>query len=91
MPNFNGIEVARWLIDKRFSGKMILMTGHHAGFLSAARVSLEQEIGVNIATLEKPARVEQILELIRTRHIRSPDEICLEKIVPRGDTARISS
>ena len=72
MPNFDGIEVARWLIGRQFKGKLILMTGHHPHFLNAARVSLEQQIGTNIATLPKPARIEQVLEVIRDGQVRTP-------------------
>ena len=36
MPDFNGMEVARWLIDKGFDGKLVFMTGYHPNFLSAA-------------------------------------------------------
>ncbi len=64
MPEFNGVDVARWLSDKHFDGKLVFMTGYHPTFLKAARSSVEREIDAEVATLEKPARVEQILRIV---------------------------
>jgi len=71
MPALNGIEVARWLTEKRFNGKLIFMTGYHPDFLSAARLSVEQQTDAVVTTLEKPARVEQILGVIGGGSARS--------------------
>ena len=64
MPDFDGIQVARWLVEKRFKGRLVFMTGHDTCFLRAARISVQQETEADVVTLEKPARVEQILDLI---------------------------
>ena len=64
MPGFNGIDVARWLGDKHFAGKLVFMTGYHPNFLGAARSSVEQQLDAEVATLEKPARVEQIFAIL---------------------------
>ena len=64
MPEFNGIDVANWLVDKRFNGKLVFMTGYDRAFLSAARSSLKPRTEADIATLEKPARTNQIREIL---------------------------
>ena len=64
MPEFNGIEVARWLVDRQFDGKLVFMTGYHPDFLTAACSSVGQQIDAQITTLAKPARVAQIQEVI---------------------------
>jgi CheY-like chemotaxis protein len=64
MPEFNGVDVARWLGDKHFDGKLVFMTGYHPNFLGAARRSVERQIDAEVTTLEKPARVEQILRIL---------------------------
>lgn len=63
MPDMNGMDVARRLSDMGFNGKLVFMTGHDRTFLNAARAAV---IGsdVEVVTLVKPARVEQIREIV---------------------------
>ena len=63
MPEWDGIDVAKWLIEKRFNGKLVFMTGRDPTFLAAARAAVLRG-GAHVVTLEKPARVEQIRDLL---------------------------
>ena len=67
MPDLDGIEVANWLSKKDFRGKLVFMTAHDPTFLTAARTSIAARIEATVATLEKPARVEEIRELLDER------------------------
>ncbi|MDH3700047.1 MAG: response regulator [Alphaproteobacteria bacterium] len=69
MPDLDGIEVANWLSKKGFNGKLVFMTGHDPTFLAAARTSIEPRIEATVATLEKPARVEDIRALLDERRV----------------------
>jgi len=60
MPDLDGLEIAKWLSEQNFSGKLIFMTGHDPAFLTAAKGVVEDRITASIATLEKPARIEEI-------------------------------
>ena len=70
MPDIDGIDVAKWLIEKGFNGKLVFMTGHDPTFLAAARaVAMRGE--AHVVTLEKPARVDQIRELLNEQRGKS--------------------
>ena len=63
MPDFNGMDVARWLVERGFNGKLVFITGCGPAFLDAAR-AVAWRSKAEIATLEKPARVDQIRDLV---------------------------
>lgn len=65
MPDFDGIEVSNWLSEKRFSGTLVFMSGFDPAYLTAARTFAQRRSKAKVATLEKPARVEEFLELLR--------------------------
>lgn len=69
MPDLDGMEVANWLSKKDFRGKLVFMTAHDPTFLTAARTSIEPRIEATVATLEKPARVEEIRALLDERRL----------------------
>lgn len=64
MPDFDGIEVARWLLKKRFTGKLVFMTGGNPKYLTTARDLVEGYGEISVATLEKPFRVNEVRELV---------------------------
>ena len=64
MPEMDGLEVAKWLLDKGFDGKLVFMTGHDRTFLDAARAVM-WDSEADVVTLEKPARIDQIRDLLR--------------------------
>ena len=64
MPDMNGIEVTKWLSEKRFNGKLVLMTGRDPSVLSVAQLIAEQRSEAKVATLEKPFRLHEIRELL---------------------------
>jgi DNA-binding response OmpR family regulator len=70
MPDMDGIEVANWLAEKRFNGKLVFMTARDPTFLSAAYAAAER-IEADIATLEKPARVNEIRALVNEQRVIS--------------------
>ena len=63
MPGFDGIDAAKWLIDKGFNGKLVFMTGHNSTFLDAA-CAVARHSEADIATLVKPVRVNEICDLV---------------------------
>ncbi len=70
MPDLDGIEVANWLIEKRFNGKLVFMTGRDPTFLAAARAAaLRGE--AHVVTLEKPARADRIRALLKEQRGKS--------------------
>lgn len=62
MPEMNGMAVAQWLLEKRFNGKLVFMTGHDRTFLNAARAAV-WDMEADVVSLEKPARIDQIRNL----------------------------
>lgn len=69
MPDINGVEVAKWLSKKHFNGKLVFMTGHDPSLLSAAQNAVQPRLEATVATLQKPARVEQIRALLNEQPV----------------------
>ena len=74
MPDLDGLEIAKWLTEQNFSGRLIFMTGHDPAFLTAAKTVVEDRISAAIATLEKPARIEEIRAVLEgpKEHVSAP-------------------
>ena len=70
MPDLDGIDLAKWLIEKRFDGKLVFMTGHDPTYLAAAR-AVAMRGDAHVVTLEKPARIERIRELLKEQRGKS--------------------
>ena len=64
MPELNGVEVTKWLAEKCFNGKLVLMTGRDPSVMTAAQRIAEERSGAEVATLEKPFRVSEVRELL---------------------------
>jgi two-component system response regulator (stage 0 sporulation protein F) len=65
MPVMHGMEVANWLSEKRFNGQLVFMTGRDPALMDAVRSSVDPHIEADVATLEKPARVNEIREILK--------------------------
>ena len=74
MPGMDGMAVARWLSQKSFAGKLVFMTGHDRTFLAAACAAMRGS-DAEVLTLEKPARIERIRELLQVRGGKSQKQL----------------
>ena len=70
MPDMDGFEVAKWLSEKRFKGKLVFMTERNPAFLSDAYVATQGSES-EFCTLEKPARVNEIRALLNEQRAGS--------------------
>ncbi len=64
MLDFDGIDVANWLSKRKFNGKIVFMTGRDSSYLERARKVMEDGGDANVATLEKPFRVNEVRDLL---------------------------
>jgi CheY-like chemotaxis protein len=62
MPELDGIDVAHWLIEKRFNGKLVFMTGHDPTYLAAARAAARRG-EAHVATLESDVTERRVFGL----------------------------
>lgn len=64
MPDMDGFEVANWLSERGFDGKLVFVSGHDARFSAMARRLAEARGTAEVITLGKPIRVNQIREVL---------------------------
>ena len=64
MPDMDGVEVTEWLTEKRFAGKLVLMTGRDPATMQTARRIAEKRGGATVATLEKPFRLNELRQVL---------------------------
>lgn len=64
MPDMDGFEVASWLSERGFDGKLVFVSGHDARFATMARRLAEARGEAEVVTLAKPIRVNQIREVL---------------------------
>ncbi|MDF1881044.1 EAL domain-containing response regulator [Sulfurimonas sp. MAG313] len=65
MPDIDGIEVIRFLAEKKSKAQLILMSGFDAGVLhSAEQLAIEQKLNL-ITSVSKPFRANELRELLR--------------------------
>ena len=65
MPGMDGIELLRFLSDEDFKGPVLIISGFDRRVLDSA-FRLGEALGLNMAgPLEKPARLEELEELLR--------------------------
>ena len=60
MPDMDGFEVAHWLSERGFDGKLIFVSGHDPRFSAMARRLAEARGTADVIALGKPIRVNQI-------------------------------
>jgi len=91
MPDVNGVEVANWLSKKHFNGKLVFMTGYDPSLLSAAQNAIQSRIEATVATLEKPARVDQIRALLNEQPASPQDLARIDEFCEFQDERRASA
>jgi len=64
MPDMDGFEVASWLSERGFAGRLIFVSGHDPRFSAMARRLAEARGTAEVITLGKPIRVSQIREIL---------------------------
>ncbi len=64
MPDMDGFEVANWLCERGFDGKLVFVSGHDPRFSAMAQRLAEARGGADVITLGKPIRVNQIREVL---------------------------
>jgi CheY-like chemotaxis protein len=64
MPDMDGFEVANWLSDRGFDGKLVFVSGHDPRFSAMARRLAEARGSADVITLGKPIRVNQIRDVL---------------------------
>lgn len=64
MPDMDGFEVANWLSDRGFDGKLVFVSGHDPRFSAMAQRLAEARGNADVVTLGKPIRVNQIREIL---------------------------
>ena len=88
MPELDGVEIAKWLSEQGFGGRLIFMTGHDPAFLTAAKGVVEDRIAASIATLEKPARVAEIRSALEEPQSGTPAPAPAEPAIATGNERR---
>lgn len=64
MPEMDGFEVANWLSERGFDGKLVFVSGHDPRFSAMAQRLAEARGSADVITLGKPIRVNQIREVL---------------------------
>jgi DNA-binding response OmpR family regulator len=65
MPGMDGVELLRFLSDEDFEGPVLIISGFDRRVLDSA-FRLGEALGLNMAgPLEKPARLEELEELLK--------------------------
>ena len=71
MAHMDGIEVIRQLAAARFTGRLVIVSGHSASMLQSAKLLAELQ-GVRVAgVLTKPIRAESLLALLRAPELKA--------------------
>jgi len=69
MADVDGIEVIRQLAEARFSGRLLIASGHSPGMLKAAKMLAEMQGLKVMATLTKPIRSDALLSLLNQAQV----------------------
>lgn len=64
MPDMDGFEVANWLSERGFDGKLVFVSGHDTRFSAMAQRLAEARGKADVISLEKPIRVNEIREIL---------------------------
>lgn len=64
MPDMDGFEVANWLSERGFAGRLVFVSGHDPRFSAMARRLAEARGTAEVITLGKPIRVNQIRDIL---------------------------
>ncbi|NKB56938.1 MAG: response regulator [Alphaproteobacteria bacterium] len=64
MPETDGIELMRWLVDRGTKAKIIVASGYNELYAKMA-AKLGSDSGLSVAFLDKPFRVEALRDMLR--------------------------
>jgi CheY-like chemotaxis protein len=67
MPNIDGIEIIRWLIDVDYSGRLIIMSGY-ADYDRMAQMLADAPDRMTVTSLPKPFRIAELRAALRGVH-----------------------
>jgi EAL domain-containing protein (putative c-di-GMP-specific phosphodiesterase class I)/CheY-like chemotaxis protein len=82
MPGVDGIEIIRYLANKKCNALLILMSGFDSGVLHSAQ-KLAKEQGLNfVSSLNKPIRPKQLKQLLKELPLEASSEISYKKTAP---------
>ena len=85
MPDTDGIELIRYLAEKKCTAQLLLISGFDSSVLHSAQ-KLAQEQGLNFtASLNKPFRFDQLYSLLRSIEIAPR----IEEPVPKNTTINL--
>ncbi|MDO9280118.1 MAG: EAL domain-containing response regulator [Polaromonas sp.] len=80
MAHMDGIEVIRQLAAARFSGRLVIVSGHSAAMLQSAKLLAELQ-GVRVAgILTKPFRAENLLAMLQAPELQATKPRLLHEI-----------
>jgi CheY-like chemotaxis protein len=64
MPDMDGFELADWIFEQSYRGKLVFMSGTDARFPVMAGRLAEARTNADIMTVTKPLRADEIREII---------------------------
>lgn len=64
MPEADGIELTRWLIDCGYTGRLVIITGYNPLYAEAARVIGEAQGRFEVSVLAKPIALAALREVL---------------------------
>jgi DNA-binding response OmpR family regulator len=65
MPEFDGTEITRWLVEKKFSGKLIIVTGYNPQYSKIAK-TLGKLGGLHdVLRIGKPVQLEELRNVLK--------------------------
>lgn len=65
MPEFDGMEITRWLVNEKFAGKLIIVTGYNPQYSKIAKTLGELGGLHNVVRLSKPVRLEELRSVLK--------------------------
>lgn len=65
MPEIDGIEIIRWLINRDFAGKVMLVSGYSANYAKAAMAVARADGRFSIDSLSKPVARGEVVAFLR--------------------------
>lgn len=64
MPEMDGVELARWLAQQGYDGRLLLVTGYTPHYAQGARSIAEAHGLRSVQTLKKPVRLRELKEVL---------------------------
>ena len=64
MPEFDGTEITRWLVEEKFAGKLIMVTGYNPQYSKIAKLLGELGGLHKVVRIGKPVRLEELRRVL---------------------------